>query len=545
MGSMNERDKRMRNIFFGAVPNDGPELDKIKKIHQEQVAADPGLKKEFKKKFEKAKNSALVQNENGIDVNIDREIRHFLREFNNRAWYHGLRRMPLMFNILESFFSYDRSIIFFELLEEEDYLISLFDFLDFYTSAEFDGSPESIKDNLQEDLIYNFNAGADVSDLTFSSDDGVEFVIGGVSLVRRKYEVTVLLQVGEITDTAKKTEVLRKRFNWKPIPGKEHLVPHPELPIEAVQLNDNPNYWKALVACRFDLDTLTIDGKYMARDLGNSFEILTNEIDGFLNAKGEFITPALKETFAKNQQEIERYNAIFEFAKACLHLPFYFNSFDSEVLTEEHSTGYKGLVRSPLDKRKFSHVDDRLKVSSRTLWILDRGKKFSGDRLIIRDDQFHVENAGYWKKLSADEFGTDKKGDRISGKTWVNRKDSYFRSKKAEQLVVKKNSKSFTGKNAGYIYVMRNPTMQFDTFKIGLTTGEPDDRADQLSKTSVPEKFYVMRQWAVKDCKLAEKQIHTLLKNYRVDPRREFFTLDMQEINSVIDSVVASINEVN
>lgn len=532
----------MRNIFFGAVPNDGPELDKIKKIHQEQIAADPGLKKEFKKKFEKAKNSAIVQDANGIDVNIDQEIRHFLREFNNRAWYHGLRRMPLMFNILESFFSYDRSIIFFELLEEEDYLVSLFDFLDFYTSSEFGATPDSIKENLQEDLIYNFNAGTDVSDLTFTSDDGAEFVIGGVSLVRRKNDVTVLLQVGEITDTLKKTEELKKRSNWKSIPGKEDLIPHPGLSLEAVKLNDNPNYWKALVACRFDLDTQTIDGKYMARDLGNSFEIVTNEIDGFVNAKGEFITPSLKETFEKNQLEIEKYNAIFEFAKACLHLPFYFNSFDSEMLTEEHVTKYKALIKTPLDKRKFSHVDDRLKISSRTLWILDRGKKFSGDRIVIRDDQFQVENSGYWKKLPPDEFGTDKRGDRISGKTWVNRKDSYFRSK-SEELIVKKTSKTFNGANAGFIYVMRNPTMELNTFKIGLTMGEPEDRADQLSKTSVPERFYVMRQWAVSDCKLAEKQIHTLLKDYRVDPRREFFTLDMEKINSVVDSVVSSINE--
>ncbi len=52
-----------------------------------------------------------------------------------------------------------------------------------------------------------------------------------------------------------------------------------------------------------------------------------------------------------------------------------------------------------------------------------------------------------------------------------------------------------------------------------------------------------MREWNVKDCYLAEKTIHKLLDNYRLDKRREFFQLDMRKANDVIDSVIDKINE--
>ncbi|AMP98255.1 hypothetical protein AY601_1337 [Pedobacter cryoconitis] len=58
-----------------------------------------------------------------------------------------------------------------------------------------------------------------------------------------------------------------------------------------------------------------------------------------------------------------------------------------------------------------------------------------------------------------------------------------------------------------------------------------------------PDKHYVMREWNVFDCKLAQKMIHDILKNYRVDPGREFFTLDMSSICKTVQLVVDEINE--
>jgi hypothetical protein len=89
---------------------------------------------------------------------------------------------------------------------------------------------------------------------------------------------------------------------------------------------------------------------------------------------------------------------------------------------------------------------------------------------------------------------------------------------------------------------MRNPAFEKNIYKIGLTTNETEERARQLSKTSVPDHFHVMREWAVKDCIRAEKEIHTILDKFRVDPRREFFNIDMQVANETIETVIKAIN---
>jgi hypothetical protein len=107
---------------------------------------------------------------------------------------------------------------------------------------------------------------------------------------------------------------------------------------------------------------------------------------------------------------------------------------------------------------------------------------------------------------------------------------SWFEAKE-EDLIVEKHNDLFTGENSGYIYVLRNPTMEKNIFKIGLTRNMVADRAAQLSKTSVPDKFYKSQEWNVKDCVRAEEEIHSRLNSFRVDPRREFFKIEYDLCN--------------
>lgn len=109
----------------------------------------------------------------------------------------------------------------------------------------------------------------------------------------------------------------------------------------------------------------------------------------------------------------------------------------------------------------------------------------------------------------------------------------------------KKKDLEFTNKNAGKIYILRNSNYEKDIYKIGLTTKTVEERAEQLSNTSVPDKFSIMREWDVKDCYLAEKTIHKALDIYRIDNRREFFKMDMRIANDVIDTVVQNVNKNN
>ena len=168
------------------------------------------------------------------------------------------------------------------LLDEEDFLISFFDFLDYYTSYEFDFSLERFEEELEEELIYNYNVGADLKEISFKTLDGEEFIIGGVSLVRRGNQVTMLFLTGQVTDTKKITQKIKSEStSFNPVKGKEGLSPAKDLEREAVMLYDDPNLWKVLIACRFDLEEETLDVRYVAKDKGNMYDVITDDADCF------------------------------------------------------------------------------------------------------------------------------------------------------------------------------------------------------------------------------------------------------------------------
>ena len=187
---------RRKEIFKGVLPPKGSKAyrDVVGFLNENET---PETKQFSKKSWEKVTKSLEAQLLSNCDLITEHSLRNYLREFNNRAWNYGLRSMPTMFNIMEAFFNYRKPEIYFELIEEENYLISFFDFVDFITSNEFKESKEIIEENLVSDIIYNFNVGKDISEITFKSDAGDEFIVAGVSIIRRGEEVTLLMTTGK------------------------------------------------------------------------------------------------------------------------------------------------------------------------------------------------------------------------------------------------------------------------------------------------------------------------------------------------------------
>lgn len=539
---MKQHLSRIREIFRGVIPEDNTDAyRRLKESHDARWASDPQFKKDLKDRFESAHRSLTAQSFSHSGLLSSTTIRHFLNEFNTRTWEYGLRTLPLMFNILESFFSYHKSNIYFELLEEEDYIFSFFDFLNFITSSDFKPNKDLITDSFQENLVYHFDVGVDMDQITFKTANGEEFVIGGLSMVRRGNEVTILIITGLICDLENIS--INLHDSYSPTPGKEKLKFDLKKGFAPVRLNDNPKYWKTLAACRFDLETNTIDARYVAKEYENSFSIVTDEIYGFLGKDGKFISTIVENSFKNSQIEIDKYSALFETAKRALYLPYYFDYFQKEIIVEDHETEFKNILKNPIERRKYKNIPSNFKILTKEVLILNIGQKFSPDRIKLREDLFRVESSGYWKKLNPDEVGTDKKGNQISGKTWITQTQSWFEAKNDELIVSKNEGPIFDSENAGYIYILRNPTMEEDIFKIGLTTLSVEDRAKQLSKTSVSDKFYKMIEWHVKDCYIAEKEIHKALLRYRVDPRREFFKIKMHNAIEVITEIIKRINK--
>ncbi len=464
---MKEHIKRKIEYSKDALPEEGtPEYDSVIERLKEYEKQNPNLDKIIKRNKLEAIKTWELQSSNGIGLFMDPEIRHYLGEFNHRSWIYGHRKMPLMFNVMEAFFLLDKRLNYWKLLDEEDYSISFFDFIDYYTSNEFKYNTNKIRDSLEEDLIYNFNVGYDLKKITFKTENREEFVIAGVSLVRRGNEVTMLFNTGQIIDTDKKTKELVPLEDMQKSVGKEKIEVAEDKVRQAVKLNDDPTLWKILIACRFDLDSQTIDARYIAKDEGNSFTILTDDLTGFM-VNGEWRDPDYKDTFKHLATKVENYNSIFELAKACLFLPNYFNFFDDEIEEENYDTEVKKILKSPFKKREFEKADNKFKIRRKTLWILNRNKTFSADIIKLRDDNFKIEKTGYWKKLNDDQIGTDKKGKPIEGKTWVSQTESYYIASEEELIIGRKNNKDYTSKNAGKIYIMRNGNLGDNIYKIG------------------------------------------------------------------------------
>ena len=87
-----------------------------------------------------------------------------------------------------------------------------------------------------------------------------------------------------------------------------------------------------------------------------------------------------------------------------------------------------------------------------------------------------------------------------------------------------------TETKTGYIYILHNPSLRDETLKIGITTRTPYIRAAELSrKTGVAQEYVVAYLRWVMHPEAAEAKIHTYLDRYRINDKREFFQLPLED----------------
>ena len=175
-------------------PQGSKALSEMMEWHKNKMETDPKFRKINEDNMYKAWNTVKMINENGAGLLQDSELRYFLREFNERNFEHGLGSMPSSFNVVEGFFKYNH---YFELLEEEDNQFSLFEYIDFITDSDFDREKTDLRELLEEDIIYSYNNTDNLDRYTFKYDEDTEFGFGGISMVKRGNEITILAILGE------------------------------------------------------------------------------------------------------------------------------------------------------------------------------------------------------------------------------------------------------------------------------------------------------------------------------------------------------------
>jgi hypothetical protein len=93
----------------------------------------------------------------------------------------------------------------------------------------------------------------------------------------------------------------------------------------------------------------------------------------------------------------------------------------------------------------------------------------------------------------------------------------------------------------GAIYIARNSIDADEVYKVGKTQRTVEERMKELtSETSNLGEYAVVGSVVVNDIDQAEKECHLRLKNYRIQPNREFFKISLSILVDVIRAATES-----
>lgn len=531
---------RTKDIFpkFNAS-TDKVDIEKLK-------INNPKLWKKLKKQFDTGRKIVMVQLKNGLEEANENTLRYYLMEYADRFLKYGPQSFPTSFNTLEPFFIYNHHNSIIQLhSEEESYGVSLVDFLDFATGKNFKLDKIDFYENIPENVIYNFTFTTGYDEINFSNN-GKTFIVGGLSLARQGNEVSILIQAGESFDKQEAEnyfkEHTREKIEESLNPFKKALgmkLENKGEP-EVIYFKERNDLWAHNIGILFDLQNNRIDIRFVARDENLSFKMFTDDFNAIFHSQESLSEEDFKEFYENQVKQLDNYDAIFDFAKYCLALPFYVFENEKRIVDVTYETNLNTIIKGPFSKREFSSVSGKYKIFAKPLYYLESNEQAVINSDELTDESFKVEKTGFWKRLNIDEEGFDKKGNKIVGKTWVERNDIYYSNSKGITKI--EQVENFDGENAGYIYIMRQPVHEENIFKVGLTKRNTEQRKKELSNTSSPDKFFIINSYHTKDCIAAEKQVHGKLEKYRLTSRREFFRCDLRTIMEACEEVVNKIN---
>lgn len=540
---MKSKQERMAEIGFWAIPRKGTK-DYDRLVKELKKRETPELKRQVKKIYKSAAALMEVQQVNGLGFSADDMLREYNREYNSRVLNGSLHDLPGSFNVVEAFNKFLPPSATFKILDEIDHIFSFDEFIDFVTSDNVDSSDMPSLDHVVDGKIYSYNSVCDPREITFSTKNDKKYGLSSVSFIKFDKEVSIIIVAGQDCDLSAKTEEIKETIRGqKTFPHRSHIQPSDDFEIGAMPLSENCPLLKSIVLARIDLDRKTFDARYVYEDWGQSYYGVTDDVSAFIDSSGKFINRDAEEHVKKMPEIISQYQTLFELCKTCLFLPSYFEIFSEDVRIERHPTEFLKFRNKQKNKKSVSLVGSAYKFSYRQPVVLLRESRRSPTRAEFSTPDINIETSGFWKKLPIDTQGKDKNGNPITGRTWVSKTLSWAEEPIGDsKIAVTRNNMVTSTKNAGFIYVMRSGAHQKDIFKVGLTKRDAEARSKELgSSTSSPDHFLVVEEWFVKDCVLAEKIIHHKLDSYRVNPKREYFKARYSIIFSVIDEVIAEI----
>jgi hypothetical protein len=273
-------------------------------------------------------------------------------------------------------------------------------------------------------------------------------------------------------------------------------------------------------------------------DLGPSFTVYTDEFSVF----GDLPTMEIQRLRDSALAGLPHYDDLFSALAAMIYLPAFFAAFPQRIHDLKVSTSL-GVMRD--DKR----VQEIVGELGESQCPMDRSIRCFpaelGDGVDspqrVEPPEMSFKSDGYWKSIGPQEVGEGKNGEKLFGRTWVSRHESWS-ARSPQAFILERRIEKAIGPDPGIVYVQRSPALEPDLYKVGLSRRNAAIRAEELSSaTGVPLPFGVLAKWSVGDCARIEKEVHQRLAAFRINPRREFFYVEISQIIRIVEAVIGDL----
>lgn len=478
----------------------------------------------------------LAQAMTGPGFPLDKKLREFVREYNNRVLMGQGDQQPQSFDVLHAFVEPDERALILKILPEEFHSLDVNYVLEKLTDPNRTLGSDKLM-ALREGVIYHMHIPGSYQTLQFIGNDRLAFY--GAAFVRHDEELSIL---GIAAKDGRETGLAALDVTDEPLPPAREFLRRNTLDQNHAQFYDDENLYPLIFLTRLDLSRRTTMVRFILEERKDSFSIFSDSRHIYTHMTKERKIPVeeVSETFENANRELLRYAQVFTMLRdiptAILDVD------DDDDLTVSRYPTELNLSKSNKNVRKIrkslssnaapNYVDVKsiIKVAPDT-------KTYDWEA-----ETFKVEQSGYWKTLAPGRTGVGKNGDKVHGRTWVTVKESWIESlgfepaETGDTLQLKITTDS---KDVGVIYVMRSANHPRDQYKIGFTLKDAYERANQLYSTSgQADHFNVVEQWNVLSPRRVEALVHEKLAAFRVNPKREFFVAKYDKIRKVIQEAI-------
>jgi hypothetical protein len=400
-----------------------------------------------------------------------------------------------------------------------------------------------------------------VTDISFLNGEGREFVISGFSMIRRADSLHWYLIGGEALSEdeweIRKSDQVKNNLEEVPPAKLQFLLECIDkdggyrgkpLPLEGTK-----SHLRTIIAGEFAIKEKRHLSRYYLAEYEHSFDVVCDDPEIFRDIK----TDAKDKILLTMTEKFRRSATLWSLAEGLFQLPSYFNT----RLTLSKEATSKSRQRIAKKKGGKGLVGDYVVIPA--LEINSSAPTSAITTVIL--PQYEIETEGHWRRLPDGQVGMDRHGNVTPGRTWIASaskwksagissatiflKDTLSSAKlkiaqyleasaRVAAVVASKESERCSGE--GELYVMRCSAMKEQIYKVGFTSGDSVERAQQLSSaTGVPMAFVVIKTWRHADAKRLETEVHMLLAPWRINDSREFFMASYDRIERVIDLIIA------